>query len=110
MGVCRLTPDLGQTGRFGTHNYRSRPLHIAVVIQRRVLKLGRQNLYIIGFDPVDCLGTAARNARDGKDRTYGSPYQIGIVEVGQRIADNHGINSASICRTQNRSKIARFFD
>ena len=56
----------------------------------------------------DALLAGAGHSWHGEDSAYGRPDQVGIIDVGEGIADDDAISTGSIGRTKHSTQIARF--
>ena len=107
MSIGNLAPLVCESCCFGTHHNSRRTTHIGVVIERGILKLGSQNLDSALLEKSDALVGRASHTRDAEDTANRGTNEVGVVEVGQRVADDDGIDAGSISRTKDSTEIAR---
>ena len=108
--ICRsrLTPLIGKPCGLRAHNNCRGTAHISVVVGVRILELSCEDLDIAFLQVPDTFRRTTSDCGYGENRTYRSPDEIGVVEVGQRVADNHGISSGGIGRAENGTEVTRF--
>ena len=106
MGIGSLAPLLGESCGFRSHHDGGRACHVVVVILVRVLKLGGEDVDFPFLEEGDALlrGTDDRWYREYSPDT--GPNQVGVIEVCQRVADDHGIHVGGIGTAQDGPQIA----
>jgi hypothetical protein len=72
----------------------------------RVLELGGENLYAVLLEECDALRGTAGNDGNRKNGSNGGTDKIGVVEVGERVADYHACGLRCIGTAKDGSQIA----
>ena len=106
MRVGSLAPLVGEARRFRTHHEGGTTPHIGVVVELGVLQLCRQDADAFLLKEGDALLRRTGHAGHGENGANTGAYQVGIVEVGQRIANNNGISLRSVGTTQHGTQVA----
>jgi len=108
MGIGSLTPLVGKPCCLCTHDNRCRTAHIGVVVKRGVLQLSSQYLNATRLQETDALLGRASHTRNAEDSSDRGTDEVGVVKVGQGVADNDCIDTGSIGRTQDSTEVTRF--
>ena len=106
MGIGSRAPLLGETCGFRSHHDGGRGCHVVVVIFIRVLKLGGEDVDMPFLEEGDALLRGAYGDRHSKDGTDTGTYEVGVIEVCQRVAHNHRIDIGSIGTPQDGTQVA----
>ena len=105
MGIGSLAPLLGKSSGFRSHHDGGRACHVVVVILIRVLKLGGEDVDLPFLEE----GNALQRGTDGRWYCEYSPdtgpNQVGVIEVCQRVTDDHGIHVGGIGTAQDGSQV-----
>ena len=110
MGRCSPAPLVRETGGLSAHHKGGSAAHIYIIVQRGVLKLRRKYLYAAGLKECNCFFRTAGHRGYGKHSAYGSPYEIGVVEVREWVADKNCIGPCCVCAAEHRAKIPGLFN
>ena len=107
MGIGSLTPDIGQSCRLRTHDNSRTTQHVRIIIETGILQLSREDLdtMILQEGNTRLRGTGhTRYTEDGSDT--GSD-EVRIIEVCQRIADDHGVGLCRIGTTEYGTEVTK---
>ena len=80
--------------------------HGGVVVGQRILELGREYLHAMGLQEGNALLGRAGHSGHREDGSEGGADEVGIVEVGERVAYDDGIYTCGIGRTEHGAEVA----
>ena len=96
MCVGCLPPLVRQTRSLGAHHYCRSLCHRTVVVQAGVLKLRRKYPDSFGFKEGYGLRGGAHCRGNRENSSYGCTYEVGVVQICTRVADDKSVRSGGI--------------
>ena len=109
MCVGCLPPLVRQTRSLGAHHYCRSLCHGTVVVQTGVLKLRRKYPDSFGFKEAYGLRGGAHCRGNRENSSYGCTYEVGVVQIGTRVADDKSVRSGGITGPEHGTEVAWLF-
>ena len=100
MSIGSLAPDIGQSCGFRTHDDSRTTQHVRVIIKTGVLQLCREDLNTMCLQEGNTRLRGTGHTRHTEDGSDTGTDEVRIIEVCQRIADDHRIRLCRIGTTE----------
>ena len=110
VGIGCTAPLGGEACRFGAHDEGGGRAHVGVVVEVGILQLGGQYADSFRFEETDAVVRRAADGGDGEDGADGSADEVGVVEVGEGVADDDGVGPCCIGRAEHGTEVSGLFD
>ena len=110
MGVGGLAPDVGEARCLRAHDDGGGAGHVVVVVFVGILQLCGEDAYLVLLEEGDALLGGADGGGYAEHAADAGADEVGVVEVGQRVADDDGIDAGGLRRAEDGPEVARLLD